>query len=79
MRNFLLSLSVALAAFGTQVRAADQVEVHIDAARPGPRIDSVNTFVASDTVVPKAVSGKVANGKVALSLAPESVTVVSFE
>ena len=44
-----------------------------------PRIDSVNTFNAPDTVAPKAVSGKVANGKVALSLAPESVTVVSIE
>jgi alpha-L-arabinofuranosidase len=44
-----------------------------------PRIDSVNTFAAPDTVVPKPISGKVRNGKVVLSLAPESVTVVSLE
>jgi alpha-N-arabinofuranosidase len=44
-----------------------------------PRIDSVNTFAAPDTVAPKAISGSVRHGKLALTLAPESVTVVSVE
>ena len=43
-----------------------------------PKIDSVNTFAAPDTVSPKAVSAKAANGKLVLSLAPQSVTVIAL-
>ena len=44
-----------------------------------PQIDSVNTFEAPNTVVPKPVSAKVQGGKLALTLAPKSVTVLSVE
>lgn len=44
-----------------------------------PRVDSVNTFNAPNTVMPKAVSAKVQAGKLTLHLAPKSVTVISVE
>lgn len=44
-----------------------------------PKVDSVNTFDAPNTVVPKAVSAKVQGGKLALKLEPKSVTIVSVE
>ena len=40
-------------------------------------MDSVNTFDAPETVVPRPISGTVQNGAVHLSLPPKSVTVVS--
>ena len=42
-----------------------------------PAVDSVNTFDAPETVVPRPISGTVQNGAVHLSLPPKSVTVVS--
>jgi alpha-N-arabinofuranosidase len=44
-----------------------------------PSVDSVNTFEAPNTVVPKPISAKVSGGKLALKLEPKSVTVVSVE
>jgi len=44
-----------------------------------PRVDSVNTFEAPDTVAPKPISAKVHGGTVALTLEPKSVTVLSVE
>ena len=44
-----------------------------------PKVDSVNSFDAPNTVVPNPVSVKVQSGKVALKLEPKSVTVVSVE
>ena len=44
-----------------------------------PKVDSVNTFDAPNTVVPKPVSAKVQGGKLALRLEPKSVTVVAVE
>ena len=44
-----------------------------------PKVDSVNTFEAPNTVVPKAISAKVEGGKLILKLEPKSVTVVSLE
>jgi alpha-L-arabinofuranosidase len=44
-----------------------------------PAVDTVNTFAAPSGVVPKPVSAKIANGKLKLTLAPKSVTVVSLE
>jgi len=44
-----------------------------------PKVDSVNTFAASNTVVPKAVSAKAQGGKLILKVEPKSVTVVSVE
>jgi alpha-N-arabinofuranosidase len=44
-----------------------------------PKVDSVNTFEAPNTVVPKPVSAKIQGGKLALKLEPKSVTVLSVE
>jgi alpha-N-arabinofuranosidase len=44
-----------------------------------PKVDSVNTFDAPNTVVPKAITGKVQGGKITLRLEPKSVTVISVE
>jgi alpha-N-arabinofuranosidase len=44
-----------------------------------PKVDSVNTFASPAAVVPKAVSAKVQNRTLELTLAPKSVTVVSVE
>ena len=42
-------------------------------------VDSVNTFAAPNTVVPKPVSASVKTGKLVLTVEPKSVTVVSLE
>ena len=42
-------------------------------------VDSVNTFASPNTVVPKPVSPSVADGRLKLTLAPKSVTVISLE
>ncbi len=44
-----------------------------------PKVDSVNTFDAPNTVVPKPISAKVEGGKLSLKLEPKSVTVISVE
>jgi alpha-N-arabinofuranosidase len=44
-----------------------------------PKVDSVNTFDAPHTVVPKPISAKVQGDKLTLKLEPKSVTVVSLE
>jgi alpha-N-arabinofuranosidase len=44
-----------------------------------PKIDSVNTFEAPRTVVPKPYSAKVAGKKLTIKLVPASVTVVELE
>jgi alpha-N-arabinofuranosidase len=44
-----------------------------------PKVDSVNSFEAPNTVVPKPVSVKAQNGKLTLMLEPKSVTVVALE
>jgi alpha-N-arabinofuranosidase len=44
-----------------------------------PKVDSVNTFDAPNTVRPKPISARVQAGKLALTLAPKSVTVISVE
>jgi len=44
-----------------------------------PRVDSVNTFDAPKTVVPKPIAAKVQGGKLTLKLEPKSVTVISVE
>ena len=42
-----------------------------------PKVDSVNTFEAPNTVAPKPVSAKVLGGKLTLRLEPKSVTVIA--
>ena len=44
-----------------------------------PKVDSINTFDAPKTVVPKPISGKVQDGKLTLTVEPKSVTVISVE
>jgi len=44
-----------------------------------PKVDSVNTFDAANTVMPKPISAKVQGGKLTLKLEPKSITVVSVE
>ncbi len=43
------------------------------------KVDSVNTFDAPNTVVPKPISARAQGGKLTLKLEPKSVTVVSVE
>jgi alpha-L-arabinofuranosidase len=42
-------------------------------------VDSVNIFAAPNTVVPKALSAKIEAGRLALTVGPKSVTVISLE
>ena len=42
-------------------------------------VDSVNTFLAPNTVLPKPVSANLKGGRLALTVEPESVTVISLE
>jgi alpha-L-arabinofuranosidase len=42
-----------------------------------PKVDSINSFEAPNTVVPKRISAKVEGGKLILRLEPKSVTVFS--
>jgi alpha-N-arabinofuranosidase len=43
-----------------------------------PDVDSVNTFEAPKTVMPKPITAKIQNGKLSLKLEPKSVTVISL-
>jgi alpha-N-arabinofuranosidase len=44
-----------------------------------PKVDSVNTFDAPNTVRPKPISAQVQGGKLKLRLEPKSVTVIAVE
>ncbi len=44
-----------------------------------PKVDSINSFDAPKTVVPKAISARIQGGKINLRLEPKSVTVISIE
>jgi alpha-N-arabinofuranosidase len=44
-----------------------------------PRVDSLNTFAAPETVAPKPVFAKAQGGRLSLTLASKSVTVVSID
>jgi alpha-N-arabinofuranosidase len=44
-----------------------------------PKVDSVNTFDAPNIVTPKALAAKVASGKLTITVAPASVTVLGLE
>jgi alpha-N-arabinofuranosidase len=44
-----------------------------------PAVDSVNTFAAPHTVVPRPVTAKVQSGRLTLTVEPKSVTVLSLE
>ena len=44
-----------------------------------PKIDSVNTFQAPNTVTPKSISSPVKDGTLAITLAPASVMVLTLD
>jgi alpha-N-arabinofuranosidase len=44
-----------------------------------PKVDSINTFEAPNTVVPKPITARVQGTKLALKLEPKSLTVISVE
>ena len=44
-----------------------------------PKVDSINTFDAPNTVAPKAIAAKVADGKLTITVAPASITVLGLE
>ena len=44
-----------------------------------PKVDSVNTFGAPNTVMPKSVPANIQGGKLVVKLDPKSVTVISVE
>lgn len=44
-----------------------------------PKVDSINTFDAPNTVVPKPISARAQNSKLLLTVPPKSVTVVAVE
>ncbi|HET9315649.1 MAG TPA: alpha-L-arabinofuranosidase C-terminal domain-containing protein [Vicinamibacteria bacterium] len=44
-----------------------------------PKVDSVNTFEAPNTVVPRPIAAKVQGGTVTLTVEPRSVTVISLQ
>lgn len=44
-----------------------------------PKVDSVNTIAAPNTVVPKPISAKIQGSKLSLKLEPKSVTVIPIE
>jgi alpha-N-arabinofuranosidase len=64
---------IALEVSGTAVKRARGETL------TAPRVDSVNTFEAPRTVAPKAFSADSSGGKLKLSLAPASITVVGLE
>lgn len=74
----------------TNLDAANPAAVSVDVAGmaaksaqaqtlTGAAVDSVNTFASPDSVVSKPVVVKVAGGKLSLTVAPRSVTVISVE
>ena len=44
-----------------------------------PKVDSINSFDAPNTVVPKPISARAQGGKITLKLEPKSVTVIGIE
>ena len=64
-------IDVSLAGMNTKSAAGETLTAS--------KVDSVNTFDAPNTVVPKPVSTKAHDGKLTLELAPKSVTVIAVE
>ena len=44
-----------------------------------PAVDSVNTFAAPNSVMPKPISASVNGGRLTLTVEPKSVTVIALE
>ena len=69
--NQVVEVEVSLAGITAKAAAGETLTA--------PRVDSVNTFSAPNTVAPKPISAKVQGSKLALRLEPKSVTVISVE
>ncbi len=69
--NAPADVELSLAGFAPKSAAGETVTA--------PKVDSVNSFEAPGTVVPRPVTATVRDGKVALRLDPKSVTVISVE
>src|SRR5450631_4173773 len=67
------TVDVELNLVGTSAKAASGETL------TAPKVDSINTFDAPNTVVPKPISAKAQGGKLTLKLEPKSVSVVSIE
>jgi alpha-L-arabinofuranosidase len=67
--NQFAELEVSLAGMNAKSAAGETLTA--------PKVDSVNTFDAPNTVVPKPISAKAQDGKLTLELAPKSVTVIA--
>jgi alpha-N-arabinofuranosidase len=77
-----------LAATNVDAEHPVSVEIVVDGIRAAaasgetlaaPRVDSVNSFDAPNTVAPKPITAQTAGGKITLQLAPASVTVVEVQ
>lgn len=66
-------LDIDVAVSGTTVKSAKGETL------TAPAVDSINTFTMPNGVVPKPVSTSIKGGKLALTAAPKSVTVISLE
>jgi alpha-N-arabinofuranosidase len=66
-------VDVELNLIGTSAKAASGETL------TAPKVDSINTFDAPNTVVPKPISAKAQGGKLTLKLEPKSVSVISIE
>jgi alpha-N-arabinofuranosidase len=66
-------VDVELNLIGTSAKAASGETL------TAPKVDSINTFDAPSTVVPKPISAKAQGGKLTLKLEPKSVSVISIE
>jgi alpha-L-arabinofuranosidase len=67
------AVDVELNLVGTSAKAASGETL------TAPKVDSINTFDAPNTVVPKPISAKAQGGKLTLKLQPKSVSVISLE
>jgi alpha-N-arabinofuranosidase len=67
------TVDVELNLVGTSAKAASGETL------TAPKVDSINTFDAPNTVVPKPISAKAQGGKLTLKLEPKSVSVISIE
>ncbi len=67
------SVDVELNLAGTSAKSASGETL------TAPKVDSINTFEAPNTVVPKPISAKAQGGKLTLKLEPKSVSVISIE
>ena len=67
------TVDVELNLVGTSAKAASGDTL------TAPKVDSINTFDAPNTVAPKPISAKAQGGKLTLKLEPKSVSVISLE